>query len=517
MEYTPKNVNQSVSDLMAKLYGSTDTMSKPGMATSVAPYQGAIQMATPSALQPNMSVYTPPTSNTVPQTNTQTPTSFQGGGSPSILNTRPIQSTGPIAPVQTDTNNTIGSYKGVPIMAGTDAEVAAQIARINGSQTEITGTPTDGTVTPPGDSPTSPTSPTYTHALSAQDIIDQGYINPTPMAEPDPNTIYQNQLRQVQSEIDSANSLYNDMLVASRARLAPIQKARTDQGFINNVRSGTIGSGFDTGVNEKITTANLDETQAAEAEINEKRAQALAGIRGQARKSAETELAYQREQKSKNADAIIDEIKTRPERKKTALSPVVLDMLSKGVDPSEMTPEALADLAKSFGKLNVSVSDITAAYKAAESSKKSAEREAEKDQASINKTNAETAKIEADVENWGKMTDYQKAQIAIDNYKAKNPSGTEKEKKANALGQIASELNQNSKLPDGSTPVMDTNGYITPEAYKYLVQNAPQLGLAKSDVLEQFGQLLYKDKKAGYSSYGLTGADIKIITGSLPE
>jgi len=386
----PDDVNKSVSDLMTQLYGGVKPYSVPPVQPqnmSVAP--GTMSVA-PNTAAPR---YSPVPAQRTTGTAISAPTSM-GTASQNI-------------------NLQGRAYYENLVAVGNPAEKQAGLIWLRNNPIQQTSTgfktgdtteTTDTTGSQTGETPVITPTETiglpqnYTRTPSAQDIIDQGYQIPIPIPEPNPDEIYAAQLKRVQSEIDSANQLYNDMLVSSRARLAPVQKARTQQGFISNVRGGTIGSGFDTGLNESINTANQAETQAEEAIINEKRAQALAGIMGVARKSAETELTYQREQKSKNADAILNEIKTRPERKKAALSPVVLDMIAKGIDIANMTPEALNDLAKSFGKLNVSTADITSAYKTAQASQSAAETEVAKDKAGLAKTEAETKKILQEME-----------------------------------------------------------------------------------------------------------------------
>ena len=403
-DYNPTNVNASVADLMAKLYGTTTPTAQPvGVLAPTTPQMSVAPAANMSVAPGGMSVaprYAPaPTAPVATGGPTGAPalgvesTKFNLQGrdyyTNLLANGTPAEKTAAAIWLR---NN--------PVVSATTGAAKTTGGTTTGGTTTGTGTgtgTTTGTGTGTGTGTDTTVPQTYTHTLSAQDIIDQGYTIPTQMAEPDPDAIYQSQLKRVQSEIDAANSLYNDMLVQSRARLAPIQQARTQQGFISNVRGGTIGSGFDTGVNESINAANAAETKAEEDVINEKRAQALAAIRGQARTSAENELTYQREQKSKNADAIIAEINSRPQRKSAALSPVILDMIKKGVDPSKMKPEDLADLAKSFGKLNVTPEDISAEYSKQLTAQTTAKTAAEKDQADLAKTKAETDKLNAEI------------------------------------------------------------------------------------------------------------------------
>jgi hypothetical protein len=315
--------------------------------------------------------------------------------------------------------------------------------------------------------------------------------------EVSPEEEYQKQLALFQKQIDATNKVYADMLNQARAE----GQGRIESRQFSQGRSGQIGSGTgEAGINAVIG-ANQQEQNAIRNEQNMK-IQAILGVVSQ---NAVKVAAEKTAAKKAGAEALLKFYDELPQRKAFALSSVVGTLLSQGIDPSKMSDEELAKITSGLG---VNKDDIFSAYGSAKAA-------SEKEGLANKKTQAEIDKIYADINNWGKMTDYQKQSLAIQRYTAYHGSGATR--KANAIGQIASELNKDTALPDGKTYVMDVNGYVTPEGYKYMVLNAPQMGVTKQDVLEAFGHLLYYDPKYGYTSYGLTPADEKLIRTAPPS
>lgn len=92
--------------------------------------------------------------------------------------------------------------------------------------------------------------------------------------------------------------------------------------------------------------------------------------------------------------------------------------------------------------------------------------------------------------------------------------GTLEERTASAVSTLQSYLSSGQPLKNGNTPV-DSNGYITPEAWNMLIKEAPSEGLNRSEFIKQFGYLVYRDTKNGIpSSYKITPAEEKLITGT---
>lgn len=368
----------------------------------------------------------------------------------------------------------------------------------------------------PGSVSSLPGANFYTPSVNSDQLeIDRlrGIVGDTSQ-ETDPNTLYQNTLREYQSQIDAINNIYNDQLTNSRIVNAPTYKARLDQNRIGQVMGGLVASPIGEAQTNNIQTANEQEQAAAEAIINDQKARAISAIHGEIRKQSNDMLAANKLAKSKGADAMLEFYNvTKPAMKAKQVFSAVKALLANGINIKDLTPEELKSYTDGLG---VAADELVSAYREEAGAMAQAEQANRKTEAEIAKTEAQTQKELSDVSNWGKMTEYQKAQIAVDTYKAKNPTGTLSEKKASALGSISQELNTSTRIGDTDKYVMDANGFVTPEGYKYMVQNAPALGVDKKDILETFGQLLYRDKKGGYSSYGLTPADEKILTGELP-
>lgn len=91
-------------------------------------------------------------------------------------------------------------------------------------------------------------------------------------------------------------------------------------------------------------------------------------------------------------------------------------------------------------------------------------------------------------------------------------AGTAAERQTQAISQFQSAFVPGAKLKDG-TPIIDSNGFITPLAWKQAVDDAPAEGISRSDFIKQFGHLLYKENGAVSASYGLTVPEAKLITG----
>lgn len=72
---------------------------------------------------------------------------------------------------------------------------------------------------------------------------------------------------------------------------------------------------------------------------------------------------------------------------------------------------------------------------------------------------------------------------------------------------------------DGSKKqTVDSNGFITPEAWQKAISSAPAKGVTRKDFITQFGYLLSpfeegsKKEGTGYKKYGLTPQEIKLIS-----
>lgn len=94
-------------------------------------------------------------------------------------------------------------------------------------------------------------------------------------------------------------------------------------------------------------------------------------------------------------------------------------------------------------------------------------------------------------------------------------TGTQAERAAAALSQYSNVFVPGAKLPSG-VPVLDVNGYLTPEAFKAAIADAPANGLSREQFLQSFGYLITTPDGKISPKYGLTPAEVKIVTGALP-
>lgn len=115
----------------------------------------------------------------------------------------------------------------------------------------------------------------------------------------------------------------------------------------------------------------------------------------------------------------------------------------------------------------------------------------------------------------GSFTQYQNEDA---NRKAKatssNEPRTEGERVAQKLGTYAQAFQPGARLPDG-TAVVDSNGYITPVAWKQAITDATTQGISRKDFITQYGPQIYTLPDGTIpSTYGITNAEKKLIAGS---
>lgn len=106
---------------------------------------------------------------------------------------------------------------------------------------------------------------------------------------------------------------------------------------------------------------------------------------------------------------------------------------------------------------------------------------------------------------------------AITELHAADGTRTAAERSANAVAQFGAAFVPGAKMADG-TATVDDNGYITPDAWKAAIADAPAEGLTRVDFIKAFGSQIYSDNKKGIDArrYGLSPAEVKIINGALP-
>lgn len=196
-------------------------------------------------------------------------------------------------------------------------------------------------------------------------------------------SIYRNQLKQYQKEIDAVKDIYSQQLGVARTE----GEGRLGSQRAIGARSGVLGSDFGEAQRQEIVSQNSDITKGIQAE----KANAIAVILGKARTGAQDELKAKREAKQAGADSYLAYLGSQNERKQTKAKAIAAQFLTQGVDPSSIDPKRLAEIAKSIG---MSEDDIASAYATAKASKDESDKETD---LKTRKTEAEISKIETDI------------------------------------------------------------------------------------------------------------------------
>lgn len=342
--------------------------------------------------------------------------------------------------------------------------------------------------------------------------------------ETDPNVIYQKMLLDQQARIDAINNVYNDQLAQARLR----GQGRLGTSIARQARGGLLGSSFGTAMTNVQEAANVEEQKA----IENQRMLDVQSVYSKISADAREEAAANRLAKSKGAEAMLEFYNvTKPALRAKRAKNAIAGLIQKGVDITTLTPDELNSFTSGLGMTKDEfVTSFNEAQTTATTEREKAAAEKAKAEAELGYKTAQTAASEAsaaknlaEAGQVGKMTPYQSAQIAIDWYKAKNPSKSASDTKLNAIGGIATLFSPSEINPDGTKtnvvpgtdgiPYVDDNGYVTPEGWKTVMREAAGDNITKKDLLEQFGGLIAPGLE---SRYGLTPADIKIIQGALP-
>ncbi len=208
-----------------------------------------------------------------------------------------------------------------------------------------------------------------------------------------PEQEYQNQLKNYQGQIDSINAMYAD-----RVNQARIQgQGRIESRQFAQGRSGQIGSGVgEAGVNA-VQNANAE----IENSIRAEQSAAIADVYAKVRSGAETSLAAKTLAKQQGADKLLEYLNNVPSEKKKASSSAVAELLARGVDVKNMTPEEIKSYTTGLG-----ISEKQFESEFATQSKILADTKKEKD---LNQR-----KLTAEVSNLEGKRDWEAAQKALD-------------------------------------------------------------------------------------------------------
>lgn len=91
--------------------------------------------------------------------------------------------------------------------------------------------------------------------------------------------------------------------------------------------------------------------------------------------------------------------------------------------------------------------------------------------------------------------------------------GTAAERSDTATANFSAAFVPGATLPNG-IPVLDSDGYMTPEAWQSAIADAPSEGLSRADFIKNFGHFIYAGGQIS-PKYGLTPEEEKTVTGTL--
>ena len=250
-------------------------------------------------------------------------------------------------------------------------EAAGQLAQIMGGLNKPAASETPLSVLSVGQDPYEAQYNQYANIYKEQ--ADQ---------EIDPNRLYQDKLKQYQSQIDAVNEIYRQRLNSERLEA----QGRMGSTAAMAGRSGVLGSDFGASQLDKTTGYNADIRAATQAE----QAALIGQIMGQVRKDAADELAAKTQAKMNGAEAYMEFLQGASERRSGKAQNIARMLLEKGLEPDQV------DWDQTLKGSNLKSDEVISAYQSAKTEQEAAQSEADlknrKTEAEINKINADIAK-----------------------------------------------------------------------------------------------------------------------------
>lgn len=312
-------------------------------------------------------------------------------------------------------------------------------------------------------------------------------------------------LRQFQAEIDATNALYADKL--NQAKLTGAGRVGSDTAI--QARRGLLGSDFGATQTNSINEGNNQIYNS----IGDEKATAVQAILGKAKQAAVDAIAARTKAIGEGLDGHLKYLSEAGERKKTNAQNAAAFIYSQKFSPDQLTPEELAKTAKDYG---VTTDDIKNSFievkktKDAEAAKAAADAAKEKN-ASLPASAQEYEYAKAQGYK-GSYTQYQTEDANRKALSARASASTLDERNQAIVQQVNTLFAPGYIVPDSKgIPFIDQNGYATPEGFKTAALKA---GLPRADFIKQFGYLVAPGLE---SKYGITGAELKLITGVAPE
>lgn len=347
-----------------------------------------------------------------------------------------------------------------------------------------TGTPTNPPVTT-----SSPANPLFDPSqYSASNADEQATIDAnaartaaysasaTPTA--DDLTAAQNQF---QSEIDALNAVYANQKQAETLA----GQGRVGQNTAIEARRGLLGSDFGTAQTDTVNTANSQ----AQAAIDDKHSQDLAGVYTKISDEAKTLAQNRIDAAQKGADAKIAEIKGRTDAVNTAVQSAVGAYLqAQNGDISKLSTQNIADWANA---LKTTPDVVLTALKSAKSSYDTAQQTTQKNALDVVKTQADIDKVNADIATGARDAN---KPIEVGGYIYKLDNATNQwvnsGKSATSLTPSNQQVQNVQQAYETVAPqlakVAGTDGYVSPSDYSTAKKAWVIAGLPSADFDKQF-------------------------------
>lgn len=258
--------------------------------------------------------------------------------------------------------------------------------------------------------------PSYTpteEELAIQDIIS-GYQSEYNTPLPTKEELFTENLKNYQQQIDSINAIYADLINKAREAGAIRTEGALGSTRAAQARSGLIGSTFGQAQKTNVQREYDDITASEISELANQRAMQIATLTGQARQDASAELEAKKRAKAEGAEALLKYYSEAPKEREAKAVTALKAFVSGGGDISELTEEELKNFASSYKLDTDKVKSLYTQYKNEfDTAQAEAESKALKEAADIAAKEASTAKTLAEIEQIGKMTPYQAAQLGI--------------------------------------------------------------------------------------------------------
>ena len=230
--------------------------------------------------------------------------------------------------------------------------------------------------------------------LSARQASGNVDANGNPLAAPDQNTVYNNTVKNFQTEIDALNNASAKARAQITAQYKPIEDNRVGQGTALNARRGLIGSDFGNATTDRINVANTQELTGAQQASDAKYQDQINALYGQARSLSESSYQAKLKAYTEGADATVNYLKGKSETAKNNASTLASQALSQGIDLTDpANSQQLKDLSAQLG---VSTSELAQAYGIAKTAADKTKAENDKAAAELAQTYAQIAKTKGE-------------------------------------------------------------------------------------------------------------------------